>query len=469
MSVHALVIVLTLFIFAQPGPITGESVIKLGRGEFATRPDLPGERSGSFPQADDVGPAGDIGGERWLPVGLPEDDSLDGERPLTVPEFDDRVEEPSRPPSDTMAMEFDGPQSAAGVPSILRLRKSPRASKAGYLGREDLFEVLDKSLKYLQVYQKQEGYWAVVDVVNEPRDPDVRESQRIELTAAALLAYLGDGHSSTHSELGYHNIVGRGIGWLIDRQRESGQIGPPELENVLIHAMATLVMAEEFGLTRAQHLREPLRKACRWLCDVRANGSDGFPYKVGFPASMTTSVWAYMALVTARNVRVPPVDVPKKRIEDFLDWYGDYWKYSTRITDQAQILAKSDLLPTAAAGALNLFAIEAGDDFEQSRSAFVERISRELPDLRAGRERDNADTRYLFFGSIMMALHYQLGGERSSRWNDELARTLIDNQREDGSFKPVDDYGSLYGNVFSTALAALSIENAYRVNLLTQD
>jgi hypothetical protein len=65
-------------------------------------------------------------------------------------------------------------------------------------------------------------------------------------------------------------------------------------------------------------------------------------------------------------------------------------------------------------------------------------------------------------------LHHQKGGERAAAWNKDLAETLIATQLANGGFKPADEYGQIYGNVYATAFAALSIENAYRVNLLTR-
>jgi hypothetical protein len=358
-----------------------------------------------------------------------------------------------------------------GMPGFFRLRAASRAQKIEYLGREDLHDALDAALGYLAEMQYAEGNWWLVGV--EPRlvSPGLQNLIRVELTSAALLAFLGDGHNSARSPVGYDSVVRDGIAWLVKQQNPDGLIGPPLIGNVQAHAMATLALAEEFGMTRDWRLREPLRKACRWLCGVKAAGSDGFPYKIGEgpeAASLTTSVWAYMALATARMVRVPPMDLPRQRLDDFIRWYSKATGIEQRapLTDQPEQLTRSDLLPSAAAGALSLFAVET--DFEQRHATFMARIRSEPPDLQAGPGQDRADMRYLFFGSLAKALDVQRGATPEGQWQRAFADTLLQNQQRDGSFKPSSSYAEIYGNVFGTAMAALSIENAYRVNLLTE-
>jgi hypothetical protein len=481
MSMHALAVVIMLFIFARPD-ITGQTAtsVSLGHGQAIAAAELPGNRP-EEPRLS--GPDGDTVG-RFEDDRVTDDDRMDLSAPdAPPPELDDFfVREDDVPPTQTLATESEGVQlPRENVPAFFRLRTMDRARKAQYLGREDLFDVLDAALRYLQVFQTHEGYWWVVGVPPEvqPRSWDLQEVQKIEMTSAALLAYLGDGHSSEYSPIGYAGNVDRGIKWLLEMQREDGQIGPLHLANVQIHAMATLALAEEYGLTRAHRLRTPLKLACRWLCNVQAQSvldweesSDGFPFKADElgRASLTTSVWAYMALATARHVKVPPIDLPQERIDAFMRWFETAPRHVDLLKDQPEILARGNLLPTAAGASLCLFAQEEGSDarFDSRQKEYLKRVVGESPDLKQGSSKDNGDARYLFFGSLAMALHQQKGGERAAAWNKDLAETLIATQMPNGGFKPADEYGQIYGNVYATAFAALSIENAYRVNLLTR-
>jgi hypothetical protein len=296
----------------------------------------------------------------------------------------------------------------------------------------------------------------------------LQEVQKLEMTSAAALAFLGDGHSSRKSPLGYDFSVRRAITWILSKQRANGQIGPPQRGNVMIHAMATLALAEDFGLTRAQRLREPLRRACRWLCDVKAKDTAGFPFGANQQASMTISVWAYMALATARDVKVPPLDLPQQRIEDFLRWFENTTRSTTPLSDDGHVLARTELLPTAAASALSLFAVEAG--YKERCKALVAKVNREMPDFTPpGNDKtDNGDPRFMFFGSLTQALNLQRNGRKSNEWYEAFSDTLLKNQLEDGSYAPTSQYGKLYGKVYDAAFASLSIENAYRVSILNR-
>lgn len=471
MAVHVLAIAATLFIFARPSRTIDEPRIMRGEAVRTATPLLPGARDESGLNLTDPFPRPHPIEEDWRPGGI--DPGIDSEidRPSGSAEQGDKpIPEPEQRES-----ALDDPmrdQMRDGVPGFFRLRAASRAQKIEYLGREDLHDALDAALSYLEDVQHPNGSWRMIGVRRIPDSQGLRDLVRVELTGIALLAFLGDGHSSARSPVGYDSVVREAVAWLVSQQNEDGLIGPPLLGNVQAHAIATLALAEEFGMTRDWRLREPLRKACRWLCAVKAADSDGFPYKIDpdtgpGPASLTTSVWAYMALATARTVRVPPIDLPQQRLDGFIRWYSKATGIEQRepLTDQPELLASTDLLPSAAAGALSLFAIET--DFEQRHATFLARISRDLPDLQAGTGDDRADMRYLFFGSLAKALHTQRGGTSAGQWQRAFAETLLYNQQHDGSFDLGSNYARLYGRVFTTALAALSIENAYRVNLLT--
>lgn len=472
MALHAIAIGVLLFVFTNRQDLISQPTIAAGQIEQIVKPPEPALGDGDY-DADEREPVGPryIGLGDWnsrnedLPVGLGGD---------PVPESREVSTTEQTPPDPDRTGGREGTLEDSireDVASFFRLRADPREKKIDYLGSAELYSALDRALAYLQRMQQQDGYWGHVDV--DPRfhgQDDLLLIKHLEITSVAVLAFLGDGHSSVDSPLDYDWNVRRGIDWILEQQHESGQIGPVARGNVLVHAMATLALAEDFGMTRSHKLREPLRKACRWLCDVQAKDSDGFPFLIGQDASMTVSVWAYMALATARNVRVPPIDLPRKRIDAFLAWYSKQGKRTSEMTDVRPVLAQSDLLPVAGAAALNLFAeeaaIRAGEEFEGARRTYVREVNRAFPDLNSGTGVDNGDMRYLFFGSLTQALTLQREGRNSNEWYRRFTTTLLENQQGDGAYKPGSEYGSLYGDAYAAAMAALSIENAYRVSIL---
>lgn len=482
MTLHAVAIALTLFIFARPGSGNDVQVLSAGRGQSMVTPLVPDLRdTGSRPRPSDFSlPAYE--GLDWssanaeLPVGLGGDDTP--EREMTAR---DEADQP-RPELTEQREEVLAAQIRDGSTSFFRLRGMTRTQKVDYLGSPELYEALDKALARLAVLQKRwdDGRWSVFGVDYVTQEPELLKVQELEVTSAALLAFLGEGHYSGASTLGYDAVVRAGVDWILKQQRPDGQIGPEAKGNVLVHAMATLVLAEDFGMTRSHKLREPLRKACRWLCEVRAadatTGKAGFPTLIGMPASLTTSVWAYMALATARNVKVPPIDLPQQRIDEFMDWYIDQVNDGRPLQDQPDILAQSDLLPSSAGAALSLFAHESGYALPNDARAQLTRVNREPPNLKLGivddvmsrPVTDRSDVRYLFFGSLAQSLNMQRNGHKSNEWYKAFTETLLANQRADGAWPSSSHYNDRYGEVYSVAFAALSIENAYRVSILNR-
>ncbi|MCZ7608061.1 MAG: terpene cyclase/mutase family protein [Planctomycetota bacterium] len=479
LALHAVAIVIMLFVFVKHDT-AATPYIAYGESSPFVAPPSPSVDVGEIPVGGSRERAPLLpGGDDWASHASEPPVGLDGS-PLPDRELSARDDATPPPPEHIPESEqVLGVNSRDTAGSFFRLRGASRKEKIDYLGSEELYEALDASLAWLRRQQLENGSWGYVDVSDPrfiPTDTELQEVQKLELTSAAVLAFLGDGHSSEDSPLGYDGNVRRAIDWILARQRPSGQIGPEAKGNVMIHAMATLALAEEFGMTRAYKLRDPLRRACRWLCEVKANDADGFPFLIGQGASLTTSVWAYMALATAHNVQVPPIDLPQKRIDAFLFWFQQATTDGKTLADVGPVLAKTELLPTAAASALSLFAHgshtdDAGTvDYSGRIKAFTDKVSRERPDFRSPgfADKDVGDARFLFFGSLSQALNLQRNGQKSNEWYAAFTKTLLENQQADGSYGSTTDYSYMYGKVYNAALASLSIENAYRVSILNK-
>lgn len=468
-AMHALAVVLMFFVWNRLDPINPVPAQAVGISSNLLPP-LPGEGTGPTYVDPPRLPLNAGMPDARVPI---ETESIglggDGAPLPPPPEMSPEPDAPQRSMSETLSGSRETLRSENAA--WFRLRSASKREKIAYLGSSELYDALANALAYLQRTQEPAGNWGHVGTVAVPRDQDLLEVQQVELTSAALLAYLGDGHSSRSSLVGYDYNVKRGVDWLLMQQRADGRIGPKGLENVMVHAMATLVLAEDFALTRDARLRQPLRNACRWLVAVRAaDGSGAFPLKVGLEPSLMASVWAHMALATARNIRVPEIDAPQSRIDDLLAWFGKETNGFTTLRDTGEVLAQTDLLPTSSAASLTMFAVDAG--YEMRRATFLARLAKDAPALEGGERNfklDTGDPRYLFFGSQAFAIEQQRTG-KPAPWQSDFARTVLANQLKtgghSGSFDDSCQYAQVYGRVFSTAFAALSIENAYRVQLM---
>jgi hypothetical protein len=82
-------------------------------------------------------------------------------------------------------------------------------------------------------------------------------------------------------------------------------------------------------------------------------------------------------------------------------------------------------------------------------------------------EKGSIDYYYWFYGSMAM---FQIGGKHWKKWREAVLEALLSHQREDGcekgSWDPLGAWGEEGGRVYTTALAVLALESAYRYTRL---
>jgi len=81
-----------------------------------------------------------------------------------------------------------------------------------------------------------------------------------------------------------------------------------------------------------------------------------------------------------------------------------------------------------------------------------------------GRALSTINIYYWYYGSYAL---FQFGGPDWKKWNEDMQKALLDSQRqgeicEDGSWDPIDEWGTAGGRVYSTALGAMTFEVYYR-------
>ncbi len=125
------------------------------------------------------------------------------------------------------------------------------------------------------------------------------------LTGLALLAYLGAGN--THVRGRYAGTVGKGLDFLIARQKVDGDLrGDSVVVGMYCHAMATLALCEGFALTGDERLREPATRAVAFLVRSRARDRMAWRYEPGEPRGDTSILgWVVMCLKSAHEAGIP--------------------------------------------------------------------------------------------------------------------------------------------------------------------
>ena len=319
----------------------------------------------------------------------------------------------------------------------------------------------------------------------------------VGVTSLALLAFVG--HGITHRVGGDPELracVKRGLAWLLDQQIESpdpaldGLFGAPSEtteEWVYNHAIATLAIADLLLVSRDTiQLRRPTARAVEWCLSSR---NPGYGWKYGYRTGKNdTSVtgWLMFALKSAKACgRARLIPFKKERYDDAfagaISWIDAVTSESTAITgyeapgDEGSRLQKihgdrypysKELSCMTAVGVLTrVFAGESKRTDTMRRA--VSHLVSNPPEWRPASGKRTSKINFYSWYYATYAL-YQIGGKPWQKWQDELAPTMVKNQRTDGcehgSWDPIGEWGCAGGRVYSTAMGALILEVYHRSN-----
>ncbi len=177
------------------------------------------------------------------------------------------------------------------------------------------------ALEWLARHQEKDGTWNAQRYVKRcegDRCVSECDDEYVSATTAlALLPFLGAGH--THRAGPWKDVVRRGLVALHARQRPDGRFetGP---KHVYADALATLALAEAYGLTRSEDLRAPVeRSVAMWVASQSEEG--GWRYDRGDGAGdSSVTGWVAMALCSAKKAGIA---VPEKTLARAGGWFRD--------------------------------------------------------------------------------------------------------------------------------------------------
>ncbi|MEE9394262.1 MAG: hypothetical protein V3W41_17320 [Planctomycetota bacterium] len=329
-------------------------------------------------------------------------------------------------------------------------------------------------LQYLKSRQRRNGAWG-------PRERDEKYGEiRCGKTGLALLAFLGSGH--THLSDGeFKETVAKGQKFLLSQQDKStGHIGRGSAYS---HGIATYALAEAFAMTKDASLRQPLWLAVQRIRRAqldrndRLDGAWTYYYRDenrGYDAwpRMSVSVWQIMALESARigGIRVPDEVFDRARRYVVKSW--DRRRKSFRYNhDPSWLQNRYAILPgsnAAAVFALQLLGEKGAE--QQVRGGLQACLDR--PPIGRWRKpssdnfvrRGMGNEYYLYYATLALRMQ---GGDAWAYWNDRLKPLLLNNQSDNGSWKPISYYAeyardSDRDRSYTTAMCVLMLEVYYR-------
>jgi hypothetical protein len=363
------------------------------------------------------------------------------------------------------------------------------------------------ALLWLVRHQSADGSWKSRDYTEtcaetcrnlEPRYGDGRgfPHHDVGVTGLAILAMAGYGHTHQSGEYEeFSRCVKNAVGYLKRVQVRSsdpatnGRYGGNEADDwIYDHAIATMAMSELLIMSNdIIGLKASVSDAAK-LCLHAQNEGRGWRYGVRDGENdSSVSGWMVLALKTAKaaGLDIPEADFDRA-FAGALHWFnsattasgktgylgpGDPGSQLVSLETGGVYPYSKDLSCMTAVGVLcRIFSGESrkSDKVRGGVQILMEHTPRWQE--QRGRLLSTINLYYWYYGSYAL---FQYGGKDWKTWNEAMLKTLLENQRqgatssgesicEDGSWDPIDEWGTAGGRVYSTALGAMTMEVYYR-------
>jgi hypothetical protein len=342
-----------------------------------------------------------------------------------------------------------------GMAGVFGYRDGGGRKKAvGRFGGSQATEsAVEAALRWLARHQDKDGSWKAAQW-------EASASVDAGDTGLAVLAFLGAGY--THKSGQFADNVKRAVDWIIKQQGKDGCLTPGAYRVGYQHAICALALAEAYGMSRDEALKEPAQKAVDYSVNVHQCPYSGWRYTAKEPADTSVTGWFVMQLKSAKIAGLKVDGSGFQGASKFLDTV-------TSAEGWAGYMGAQKGLPgmTAVGMVCRQFMGAPSDDPILKKSA--DNLQKTLPAWPGGHR---TSYYYWYYGTLAM---FQMGGEGWKAWNDPLKKTLVDNQckgplplgggpeDKDGSWDPkFDQDDQRAGRVYSTAIGALCLEVYYR-------
>ncbi|MFN0198268.1 MAG: prenyltransferase/squalene oxidase repeat-containing protein [Planctomycetaceae bacterium] len=293
---------------------------------------------------------------------------------------------------------------------------------------------VDRGLEFLASRQHADGSFGSGNVYQ----------RNVAVTSLCGLAFLSAGNTPGRGK--YGDVVDRSIDFILKCTRASGYIIQDESPShgpMYGHGFATMYLAEVYGMTERDDVREKLQKAVKLIIQTQ-NKEGGWRY---FPetkdADLSVTVCQIMALRAARNAGI---FVPKNTVDRCIEYVETCQNSDGGFRYQA-IKPSESLFPLTAAGivALNSSGVYEGQELQRS----VDHLMRYLPQPKIVRYES-----HYFYGHYYAAQAiWQAGGTEWEQWYPAIRDELLRRQNINGSWPD-----SLICAEYGTAMACVIIQ-----------
>jgi len=265
-------------------------------------------------------------------------------------------------------------------------------------------------------------------------------------TGIALLPFLGAGH--THADGAYRETVTRGLYYVMSRMRPTPRGGDLAEGTMYGHGVATLALAEAYGMTGDPMLAPYVRDAIRFIETSQDLHGGGWRYLPGQAGDTTVTAWQIAALksaaLTGAAVPSPTIDAACRFLDRVQVRQGEGYGY----------LAPQDRSCTSAIGLLCRIYTAWPEEATLDRG--LTRLARAGPQPEAVYEN-------FYLAQALLLREHPVWRRWNARNRDQLVTRQARAGHEAGSWTFADADTAPGGRLGHTALAILTLEVYYRV------
>ncbi len=325
-------------------------------------------------------------------------------------------------------------------------RRDGVADRGGSAASE---EAVERGLEWLARHQAVDGSWRFdlsgCGCVGACSHPGTVTSTTAS-TGIALIPFLGAGH--THTDGAYRETVTRGLYYLMSRMRSTPRGGDLAEGTMYGHGVATLALAEAFGMTGDSMLAPYVRDAVRFIETSQDMHGGGWRYLPGQAGDTTVTAWQIAALKSAAlagaAVPSPTIDTACRFLDRVQVRQGEGYGY----------LSPQDRSCTSAVGLLCRVYTAWPD---------VATLDRGLARLARPGPPPEAVYQNFYLAQALLLRNHPAWPRWNARNRDQLVTRQARSGHETGSWTFTDSDTAPGGRLGHTALAILTLEVYYRL------
>ncbi len=327
-------------------------------------------------------------------------------------------------------------------------------------GTKQTEQAVHAGLDWLLRHQYPDGHWSLHQSCRQGRCSGVGSAKHdMAGTAFGLLPFLAAGY--THKSGPYQKQIGAGLTWMIANQDpQSGSLAKASGENMYVHGLASIVLAEAYALTRDARVGAAAQKAVRFIEYAQNPSHGGWRYTPKSPTGDTSVVgWQLMALKSAYmgglEVKPQTFDLTKKFLKSV-----SFGKHGGRFGYDGPGGGSPAMTAVGLLCQQYLGAVRGDEGIREG----VEFLKANPPSL------GYRNAYYWYYATQVM---HNMQGAEWDRWNREMRTIWVETQDRDkgrcefGSWdpdKPAKDVGhsETGGRVMLTSIGLLTLEVYYR-------